>query len=225
MLIHCRLSTTCLLALLCIQCPNYYLVWLGLIQLDIFSHWMQMYSSLAAGDISHKVQSLFFLLHWMSWHQKLESVFSWLAFSCESPLNSVEERKSACSNCATRLSPWSLRFIVFNRFDLLKLFNIVGQSWMQVYKFARFKLIMHWTIKDHRECPACEQWKPLDQKLLKHRAGETGVWCIHFVPTFILISLICISNFLHTLHFKQWHWTGVQSGFHQLKYDTCAAIK
>ena len=54
----CRLSTTGLLVLLCLQCPAWYLLWLGLIFLDIFSHWVQMYSSLAAGDISHKVSLL-----------------------------------------------------------------------------------------------------------------------------------------------------------------------
>jgi hypothetical protein len=33
------------------------MLFLSLIILDIFSHWLQMYSSLVAGDISHKVSS------------------------------------------------------------------------------------------------------------------------------------------------------------------------
>ena len=31
------------------------MAFVALISLDIFSHWLQMYSSLVAGDLSHKV--------------------------------------------------------------------------------------------------------------------------------------------------------------------------
>lgn len=50
-----RLSTTGLLVLLCMRFQAWYMLFLSLIILDIFSHWLQMYSSLVAGDISHKV--------------------------------------------------------------------------------------------------------------------------------------------------------------------------
>lgn len=51
-----RLATTCLLAVLCVLYPGWHLPFLLLIMLDVFSHWFQMYASLAAGSTSHKVR-------------------------------------------------------------------------------------------------------------------------------------------------------------------------
>ena len=50
-----RLATTCLLAVLGMLYPSWHMLPLGLIQLDIFSHWFQMYSTLAIGSATHKV--------------------------------------------------------------------------------------------------------------------------------------------------------------------------
>jgi CDP-diacylglycerol--inositol 3-phosphatidyltransferase len=48
-------STSCLLALLCIAYPRALVVFVSLLMLDIFSHWFQMYSTLLAGSSTHKV--------------------------------------------------------------------------------------------------------------------------------------------------------------------------
>ncbi|PNW77040.1 hypothetical protein CHLRE_10g419800v5 [Chlamydomonas reinhardtii] len=49
-----RLATTGLLLLLCMVYPAMHVVCVSLIFLDIFSHWFQMYSTLAAGSATHK---------------------------------------------------------------------------------------------------------------------------------------------------------------------------
>lgn len=49
-----RISTTGLLALLCLYAPNYCTGWISLICLDLASHWFQMYASLVCGEVSHK---------------------------------------------------------------------------------------------------------------------------------------------------------------------------
>jgi len=49
-----RLGTTGLLLTLAVLYPRYILICVGLIFLDIFSHWFQMYSTLLIGAISHK---------------------------------------------------------------------------------------------------------------------------------------------------------------------------
>lgn len=49
-----RLATTSLLAILALRCPAIHLPCLLLIWLDIFSHWFQMYSTLAMGASTHK---------------------------------------------------------------------------------------------------------------------------------------------------------------------------
>lgn len=59
----CRLSTTGLLLILSLRFPKWYFAFLLLISLDIFSHWLQMYSSLVAGDISHKVTTISGMAH------------------------------------------------------------------------------------------------------------------------------------------------------------------
>eukprot|EP00879_Flechtneria_rotunda_P007575 GHRR01007946.1.p1 GENE.GHRR01007946.1~~GHRR01007946.1.p1 ORF type:complete len:173 (-),score=43.28 GHRR01007946.1:166-684(-) len=51
----CRVATTGLLALLCSTYPQYHIIFILLIALDIFSHWFQMYSTLLAGSSTHKV--------------------------------------------------------------------------------------------------------------------------------------------------------------------------
>lgn len=51
----CRVATTGLLALLCATYPSAHILFIGLIGLDIFSHWFQMYASLLAGAATHKV--------------------------------------------------------------------------------------------------------------------------------------------------------------------------
>lgn len=51
----CRVATTGLLALLCTTYPDYHIVFIALIALDIFSHWFQMYQTLLAGSSTHKV--------------------------------------------------------------------------------------------------------------------------------------------------------------------------
>lgn len=52
-----RMSTTCLLALVGAMYPNLLLVCLALLSLDIFSHWLQMYSSVLLGEATHKRSS------------------------------------------------------------------------------------------------------------------------------------------------------------------------
>ena len=49
-----RVSTTGLLALLVALHPAHCLIFLALLQLDIFSHWFQMYAAQLAGAASHK---------------------------------------------------------------------------------------------------------------------------------------------------------------------------
>ena len=50
-----RVATTGLLAILCAFYPAWSLAFLVLLMLDIFSHWFQMYSTLLAGSVTHKV--------------------------------------------------------------------------------------------------------------------------------------------------------------------------
>lgn len=50
-----RVATTGLLAILCAVYPDWSLVFLMLLMLDISSHWFQMYSTLLAGSQTHKV--------------------------------------------------------------------------------------------------------------------------------------------------------------------------
>lgn len=54
-LLNCRVATTGLLALLCTTYPDFHIVFIALIALDIFSHWFQMYQTLLAGSTTHKV--------------------------------------------------------------------------------------------------------------------------------------------------------------------------
>ncbi len=49
-----RLATTGLLMLLAMLYPRYHIVFIGLVFLDIFSHWFQMYSTLLLGASTHK---------------------------------------------------------------------------------------------------------------------------------------------------------------------------
>ncbi|KAI3436390.1 hypothetical protein D9Q98_005807 [Chlorella vulgaris] len=49
-----RVATACLLAILAARYPSAHLPFLLLIMLDIFSHWFQMYSTLAMGASTHK---------------------------------------------------------------------------------------------------------------------------------------------------------------------------
>lgn len=53
--LSCRVATTGLLALLCCTYPDFHIVFISLIALDIFSHWFQMYQTLLAGSSTHKV--------------------------------------------------------------------------------------------------------------------------------------------------------------------------
>ena len=41
--------------MLAIAYKDYYFIFVGLLMLDLFSHWFQMYSTLVAGSITHKV--------------------------------------------------------------------------------------------------------------------------------------------------------------------------
>lgn len=50
-----RLSTAGLLVILCMLYQETYVIFLGLLILDIFSHWCHMYYSLTSGSESHKV--------------------------------------------------------------------------------------------------------------------------------------------------------------------------
>ena len=52
----CRVSTTGLLLLLTAAYPHLQLYFMLLVTLDLASHWYQMYATLAAGGITHKVQ-------------------------------------------------------------------------------------------------------------------------------------------------------------------------
>lgn len=49
-----RVATSCLLAVLCMLYPTWQPALLSLLMLDIFSHWFQMYATLAMGKGSHK---------------------------------------------------------------------------------------------------------------------------------------------------------------------------
>ena len=51
----CRVSTAGLLMLLCKTYPDIFVLFLLLLMLDLFSHWFQMYSTLVAGSVTHKV--------------------------------------------------------------------------------------------------------------------------------------------------------------------------
>ena len=51
-----RLSTAGLLAVLGMLYPRSYMAFLGLMFLDIFSHWFQMYSTFISGSETHKVR-------------------------------------------------------------------------------------------------------------------------------------------------------------------------
>lgn len=42
--------------LLCKTYPTLFILFLSLLMLDLFSHWFQMYSTLVAGNVTHKVQ-------------------------------------------------------------------------------------------------------------------------------------------------------------------------
>lgn len=65
-----RVATTCLLAILCILYPSHHVVFLSLIMLDIFSHWFQMYSTLATGSSTHKdVHSKSFIVRFYYQHR------------------------------------------------------------------------------------------------------------------------------------------------------------
>jgi len=52
-----RLATACLLALVGAMFPGLFNVTLGLVVLDVFSHWFQMYTNALIGEVSHKKSS------------------------------------------------------------------------------------------------------------------------------------------------------------------------
>lgn len=52
-----RLSTAGLLTILCMLYPSWYILFLGLLMLDVFSHWLQMQATLVSGSSTHKVWS------------------------------------------------------------------------------------------------------------------------------------------------------------------------
>lgn len=54
-----RLATAGLLAVLGMLYPRSYMAFLGLMFLDIFSHWFQMYSTFVSGSETHKVRHRF----------------------------------------------------------------------------------------------------------------------------------------------------------------------
>lgn len=51
----CRLSTAGLLTILCMLYQRWYISFLGLLMLDVASHWVQMQATLVSGAASHKV--------------------------------------------------------------------------------------------------------------------------------------------------------------------------
>ena len=52
-----RLATAGLLAVLGMLYPRSYMAFLGLMFLDIFSHWFQMYSTFLSGSETHKARA------------------------------------------------------------------------------------------------------------------------------------------------------------------------
>ena len=65
-----RVATSCLLAVLCYLYPAWQPVLLSLLMLDIFSHWFQMYATLAMGSATHKdVHSRSFIVRFYYQHR------------------------------------------------------------------------------------------------------------------------------------------------------------
>lgn len=65
-----RVATSCLLAVLCVIYPAVQPVFLSLLMLDIFSHWFQMYATLAMGSATHKdVHSRSFIVRFYYKHR------------------------------------------------------------------------------------------------------------------------------------------------------------
>jgi CDP-diacylglycerol--inositol 3-phosphatidyltransferase len=76
-----RLSTAGLLAVLGMLYPRSYMLFLGLMFLDIFSHWFQMYSTFVSGSSTHKdVHSRSWLVRTYYKHRLLMGV---CCISCE----------------------------------------------------------------------------------------------------------------------------------------------
>lgn len=65
-----RVATSCLLAVLCTIYPSLQPIFLSLLMLDIFSHWFQMYATLAMGSATHKdVHSRSFIVRYYYKHR------------------------------------------------------------------------------------------------------------------------------------------------------------
>jgi CDP-diacylglycerol--inositol 3-phosphatidyltransferase len=65
-----RVATSCLLAVLCTIYPSLQPIFLSLLMLDIFSHWFQMYATLAMGSATHKdVHSRSFIVRFYYKHR------------------------------------------------------------------------------------------------------------------------------------------------------------
>jgi CDP-diacylglycerol--inositol 3-phosphatidyltransferase len=65
-----RVATCCLLAVLCTIYPALQPIFLSLLMLDIFSHWFQMYATLAMGSATHKdVHSRSFIVRFYYKHR------------------------------------------------------------------------------------------------------------------------------------------------------------
>ena len=65
-----RVATCGLIALLCAEYPLWQPVLIGLLMLDVFSHWFQMYATLAHGNMTHKdIESASFLVRFYYTHR------------------------------------------------------------------------------------------------------------------------------------------------------------
>lgn len=65
-----RVGTSCLLAILCMFYPTLHTLWLSILMLDIFSHWFQMYATLASGSATHKdIHSSSFIVRYYYQHR------------------------------------------------------------------------------------------------------------------------------------------------------------
>jgi CDP-diacylglycerol--inositol 3-phosphatidyltransferase len=64
-----RTSTTCFCIILAQLYPEYTMAFVGLVALDMFSHWFHMYTSVLVGQTSHKVVDhwLLRMYYWRPW--------------------------------------------------------------------------------------------------------------------------------------------------------------
>ena len=96
-----RLATTGLLMVLATLYPHLLLLAVGLVFLDIFSHWFQMYSTLLVGSTTHKVR------HWYLYSHRTENVHMhtharmWAGRSIHADCR----RRAACPSPAPLLPP------------------------------------------------------------------------------------------------------------------------